>query len=79
MFCSLLAFTTTAFLSHGFPRRLPQYLAAAEEARRTDTPRDECFRNPNSIKRAAEPYCEFGSQVPEAKKAILWGDSFANQ
>lgn len=78
-FCLLLAFTVTAFTSHGFPSRLPEYLAAAEEARRTDTPRDECFRNANSIKRAAEPYCEFGSQVPDAKKAILWGDSFANQ
>lgn len=75
----LLAFTVTAFMKHGFPNRMPHYLAAAEEARRTDTPRDECFRNANSIKRAAEPHCEFGSQVPEAKKAILWGDSFANQ
>lgn len=78
-FCLLLAFTVTAFVSHGFPSRLPQYLAAAEEARRTDTPRDECFRNANSIKRATQPYCEFGSRAPEAKKAILWGDSFANQ
>jgi len=25
-------------------RRLPEYLLAAEEARRNDTPRDECFR-----------------------------------
>ncbi|MBB4362167.1 peptidoglycan/LPS O-acetylase OafA/YrhL [Bradyrhizobium sp. CIR18] len=78
-FCLLLAFTVTAFIRHGFPSRLPSYLGAAEEARRTDTPRDECFRNANSIKRVAEPYCEFGSQAPEAKKAILWGDSFANQ
>ncbi|WP_439365493.1 acyltransferase family protein [Bradyrhizobium sp. DASA03005] len=78
-FCLLLAFTVTAFSSHGFPGRLPAYLAAAEEARRTDTPRDECFRNANSMKKAPEPYCEFGSQAPEAKKAILWGDSFANQ
>lgn len=78
-FCLLLAFTVTAFSSHGFPSRLPEYLAAAEEARRTDTPRDECFRNANSMKRAAESYCEFGSQAPGAKRAILWGDSFANQ
>ncbi|UQD69337.1 acyltransferase [Bradyrhizobium japonicum] len=78
-FCLLLAFTVTAFTSHGFPSRLPDYLAAAEEARRTDTPRDECFRNANSIKRVAEPYCQFGSQASSAKTAILWGDSFANQ
>ncbi|MCK1734379.1 acyltransferase [Bradyrhizobium sp. 138] len=78
-FSALLAFTVAAFMSHGFPSRLPEYIAAAEEARRTNTPRDECFRNANSIKQAAEPYCEFGSRAPEAKKAILWGDSFANQ
>ncbi|MGY4433151.1 peptidoglycan/LPS O-acetylase OafA/YrhL [Bradyrhizobium sp. F1.13.1] len=78
-FSALLAFTVAAFMTHGFPSRLPEYIAAAEEARRTDTPRDECFRNANSIKQGAEPYCEFGSRAPEAKKAILWGDSFANQ
>lgn len=78
-FCLLLAFTVTAFTSHGFPSRLPEYLAAAEEARRTDTPRDECFRNANSIKREAETYCQFGSNAPDAKSAVLWGDSFANQ
>lgn len=78
-FCLLLAFTLTAFKTHGFPSRLPEYLDAAEEARRTDTPRDECFRNANSIKRTTQPYCEFGSRAPEANKAILWGDSFANQ
>ncbi|WLB23799.1 acyltransferase family protein [Bradyrhizobium japonicum] len=78
-FLALLAFTLTAFATHGFPSRLPEYLAAAEEARRTDTPRDECFRNANSIKREAEAYCEFGSKAPDARAAILWGDSFANQ
>lgn len=78
-FCLLLAFTVTALSSRGFPSRLPEYLSAAEEARRTDTPRDECFRNVNSMKRATEPYCAFGSQAVEAQKAILWGDSFANQ
>jgi peptidoglycan/LPS O-acetylase OafA/YrhL len=80
VFCALLAFTTTAFLNHGFPKRLPEYLLAAEEARRNGTPRDECFRNSNSVKRAAEAYCSFGSEGVAGKpSAILWGDSFANQ
>src|SRR4029077_991265 len=78
VFCALLAFTTTAFLNHGFPKRLPEYLLAAEEARRNGTPRDECFRNSNSVKRAAEAYCSFGSEGVAGKpSAILWGDSFA--
>jgi peptidoglycan/LPS O-acetylase OafA/YrhL len=80
VFCVLLAFTTTAFLNQGFPKRLPKYLLAAEEARRNGTPRDECFRNSNSVKRAAETYCSFGSgDVAGRPTAILWGDSFANQ
>ena len=80
VFCSLLAFATTAFLNNGFPERLPEYLLAAEEARRNGTPRDECFRNANSVKRAAETYCSFGSEnVVGKSSAILWGDSFANQ
>jgi len=80
VFCVLLAFTTTAFLNQGFPKRLPKYLLAAEEARRNGTPRDECFRNSNSVKSAAETYCSFGSgDVAGRPTAILWGDSFANQ
>jgi hypothetical protein len=80
VFCSLLAFTATTFLNNGFPWRLPEYLLAAEEARRNGTPRDECFRNSNSVKRAAETYCRFGSEaVAGHPTAILWGDSFADQ
>ncbi len=79
-FFALLTFTATAFLKHGFPSRLPEYLLAAEEARRNGTPRDECFRNSNSIKKAAELYCSFGRDRSSAKlSAILWGDSIANQ
>jgi len=80
VFALLFGFTATAFLNKGFPGRLPEYLLPAEMARRTSTPRDECFGNVNSIKKAAETYCRFG--VPEAASkasAILWGDSFANQ
>jgi hypothetical protein len=52
----------------------------AELARRTSTPRDECFRNANSTKKATETYCSFGSeQAAQRPSAILWGDSFANQ
>ncbi|MFG3598130.1 acyltransferase family protein [Bradyrhizobium sp. RDI18] len=79
-FCLLIAFTATAFLNNGFPMRLPEYLLAAEEARRNGTPRDECFRNSNSAKQVAETYCRFGSEgVAGRPTAILWGDSFANQ
>ena len=79
-FTLLASFVSLAFLNHGFPGRLPEYLLSAELARRTSTPRDECFRNANSTKKAAETYCSFGG-VPAAGKpsAILWGDSFANQ
>jgi peptidoglycan/LPS O-acetylase OafA/YrhL len=75
-----VGFIALAFLTNGFPNRLPVYLRPAEEARRTNTPRDECFRNSNSIKKAAEIYCSFGSEEAVGRPtAILWGDSFANQ
>ncbi|MET0676219.1 MAG: acyltransferase family protein [Bradyrhizobium sp.] len=79
-FAVFAGFTSMAFLSKGFPGRLPDYLLEAELARRTITPRDECFRDGNSTKRAAETYCGFGSKLePGRASAILWGDSFANQ
>jgi peptidoglycan/LPS O-acetylase OafA/YrhL len=79
-FALLLGFVALAFLTDGFPNRLPGYLQAAEMARRTNTPRDECFRNPNSIKKTRGTYCGFGSEEAAGKtSAILWGDSFANQ
>src|SRR5258708_18661371 len=80
VFALLLGFTTTAFLNTGFPSRLPEYLMPAEMARKTDTARDECFRNSNSIKKAIETYCTFGrAEASDKPAAILWGDSFANQ
>ena len=79
-FAVLAGFVSLAFLNHGFPGRLPEYLLPAELARRTSTPRDECFRNANSTKKATETYCSFGSaQAAGRPSAILWGDSFANQ
>ncbi|WKA30823.1 acyltransferase family protein [Bradyrhizobium roseum] len=79
-FASLAAFVSLTFLNKGFPGRLPEYLLPAELARRTSTPRDECFRNANSTKKATETYCSFGSeQATQGLSAILWGDSFANQ
>ena len=80
LFCVLLGFTALAVLNNGFPSRLPEYLLSAELARKTGTPRDECFRNSNSVKKATETYCNFGSEEVAGKPvAILWGDSFANQ
>lgn len=76
----LLGFISLASLNNGFPNRLPDYLLPAELARRTNTPRDECFRNANSTKKAAENYCSFGSAEVAGKPSVmLWGDSFANQ
>ena len=79
-FALLAGFVSLTFLNKGFPGRLPEYLLPAELARRTSTPRDECFRNANSTKKATETYCSFGSgQAAQGRSAILWGDSFANQ
>jgi peptidoglycan/LPS O-acetylase OafA/YrhL len=79
-FALLAGFVSLAILNHGFPNRLPDYLLPAELARRTNTPRDECFRNANSIKKATETYCHFGSaQASGTPSAILWGDSYINQ
>ena len=79
-FAVFAGFVSLAFLNHGFPGRLPDYLLPAELARRTNTPRDECFRNANSTKKTTETYCSFGSaQAAGSPSAILWGDSFANQ
>ena len=61
-FALLAGFVSLAFLNKGFPGRLPEYLLPAELARRTSTPRDECFRNANSTKKATETYCSFGSE-----------------
>jgi len=80
VFASLVGFIGIAFLDDGFPTRLPAYLLRAELARKTNTPRDECFRNANSAKKAAETYCSFGgAEIAGRPSAILWGDSFANQ
>jgi peptidoglycan/LPS O-acetylase OafA/YrhL len=79
-FALLAGFVSLTFLNKGFPGRLPEYLLSAELARRTSTPRDDCFRNANSTKQATEIYCSFGSaQAAGRPTAILWGDSFANQ
>jgi peptidoglycan/LPS O-acetylase OafA/YrhL len=79
-FAVFAGFVSLVFLNHGFPGRLPDYLLPAELARRTNTPRDECFRNANSTKKTTETYCSFGSaQAAGSPSAILWGDSFANQ
>jgi hypothetical protein len=79
VFLPLLALTIAAALNAGFPSRWPAYLLPAEMARKTSTPRDECFRNSNSIKKAADDYCSFGSELAGRPSAILWGDSYANQ
>lgn len=58
---------------------LPDYLRPAELARRMNTPRDECFRNSNSVKKTPGDYCDFGKASDATSSLILWGDSFANQ
>jgi peptidoglycan/LPS O-acetylase OafA/YrhL len=79
-FALSVGFVALAFLNRGFPDRLPEYMLPAELARRTSTPRDECFRDSNSTKKATETYCSFGgAEVAGRPSAILWGDSYANQ
>ena len=79
-FAVLAGFVSLGFLNRGFPDRLPGYLLPAELARRTSTPRDECFRDANSTKKAIETFCSFGSEEAGGRRsAILWGDLFANQ
>jgi peptidoglycan/LPS O-acetylase OafA/YrhL len=72
-------FVGVAFLNDGFPSRLPDYLRPAELARRMNTPRDECFRNSNAVKKTPGDYCDFGKTSNATSSLILWGDSFANQ
>jgi peptidoglycan/LPS O-acetylase OafA/YrhL len=80
LYAAMAGFVSLVFLNLGFPGRLPAYLLPAELARRTSTPRDDCFRNANSIKKAIETYCSFGSALADGRPiAMLWGDSFANQ
>jgi peptidoglycan/LPS O-acetylase OafA/YrhL len=76
----LTAFTLATVKTHGFPQRVPEYQQRAELARRTNTPRDECFRDSKSEKQVAAPFCEFGAPpAPHRPSAMLWGDSHANQ
>jgi peptidoglycan/LPS O-acetylase OafA/YrhL len=76
----LALFTLLAVKTKGFPQRIPDYQQRAELARNTNTPRDECFRNSNSEKKAQPQFCEFGGQSSKSEaSAILWGDSLANQ
>jgi len=76
----LLGFVALAAITEGFPRRMPEYVWPADEARRMNTPRDDCFRNSNSVKKAPEEYCGFGAaETAGGPSVLLWGDSFANQ
>ena len=76
----LTVFTVAAVWTHGFPQRVPEYQQRAELARRTNTPRDECFRNSKSEKRTQSQFCSFGSPPGQhIPAAMLWGDSVANQ
>ena len=79
LFAAGAVFVGAAFLNDGFPSRLPDYLRPAELARRMNTPRDECFRNSNSVKKTSGDYCDFGKASDATSSLILWGDSFANQ
>jgi peptidoglycan/LPS O-acetylase OafA/YrhL len=76
---SFAGFAALTYLNDGFPYRMPSYLQQALLARQTDTPRDECFRNSNSVKNASGNYCSFGAEATGKTTVILWGDSFANQ
>lgn len=77
---ALTAFTLAAVKTQGFPDRVPSYQQRVDLAKRVNTPRDECFRNAQSEKRASVPFCEFGAAAgPLVPDVVLWGDSHANQ
>jgi len=80
-FVTFLFYTAAVLKTHGFPDRLPNYQQRAELARRTNTPRDDCFRNAQSAKQSDEKFCGFGAPPgnPGTSSVILWGDSLANQ
>lgn len=76
--------TLAAIKTHGFDARVPDYLQRADLAKRLNTPRDECFRNAKSQKRADQQFCDFGRPAAGATSnpsatAMLWGDSVAGQ
>jgi hypothetical protein len=77
---SLVLGSAVIFALQGVPQRLPAYIQRAELARSINTPRDECFRDAQSEKAAAEKFCAFGSDRKQATHSlVLWGDSIANQ
>lgn len=79
-FAVMILFTIAVLETHGFPKRFPEYQQRAELARRTNTPRDECFRDAKSSKQISAQFCDFGAAENSAKPSvILWGDSHANQ
>jgi peptidoglycan/LPS O-acetylase OafA/YrhL len=76
-----IIFTITTAVTRGFTNRLPDYIQRELAAVNASMPRDECFRNNASEKKAPEQFCLFGAGIPEAKSQpslILWGDSNAN-
>ena len=75
-----LAVGATVVATQGAPRRLPDYVQRANDAIFLNTPRDECFREGDSSKRAPEPFCTMGATAgTTAPSLVLWGDSHANQ
>jgi peptidoglycan/LPS O-acetylase OafA/YrhL len=77
----LVAFAFGAFIvkNRGVPERVPSYVQRAAQAVFFDTPRDDCFRNPDSRKKRPETFCHFSAEPAAAPTLLLWGDSFANQ
>ena len=75
-----MVFTVTVVAKQGLAERFPAYVQRAFSAVAVATPRQECFRDANSNKSAAERFCTFdkdkGTDTPTM---LLWGDSHANQ
>lgn len=77
---ALLIFTLAAIKTRGFIHRIPEYQQRAELAIRTNTPRDECFRDTDSVKSEKSQFCVFAGQPNlSMPQSMLWGDSLANQ
>ncbi len=75
----VFAFGLMVVKGRGVPERMPAYVQRASAAVFYDTPRDDCFRNPDSRRKLAVQFCRFEESSPVVPSLLLWGDSHANQ
>lgn len=76
----VFAFGLMIVKERGVPERMPPYVQRASAAVFYDSPRDDCFRNPDSKRKLDVQFCRMDeSSSAAAPSLLLWGDSHANQ